>query len=89
MHLISSLTSELPESPMNPHLLSDADVKSFQQGTHCRLQEKLGAHPVTVKGVSGVQFAVWAPNAERSLARAGTQIRKQSFVSLLRLNCWG
>ena len=29
------------------------------------MQEKLGAHPVTVKGVSGVQFAVWAPNAER------------------------
>ena len=40
-------------------------MRLFQQGTHCRLQEKLGAHPVAVKGVSGVQFAVWAPNAER------------------------
>ena len=50
---------------MNPHLLSDADIQMFQQGTHCRLQEKLGAHPVTVEGVAGVQFAVWAPNAER------------------------
>jgi 1,4-alpha-glucan branching enzyme len=64
--IISSPTPEPPEAPaVNPHLLSDADIQMFQQGTHCRLQEKLGAHPVTVKGVSGVQFAVWAPNAER------------------------
>ena len=64
--IISSPTSEPLEAPAaNPHLLSDADIQLFQQGTHCRLQEKLGAHPVTVKGVSGVQFAVWAPNAER------------------------
>lgn len=49
----------------DPQLLSDADIRSFQQGTHCRLQEKLGAHPGRVQGASGVQFAVWAPNAER------------------------
>jgi hypothetical protein len=64
--IISPPTPEPPGAPaVNPHLLSDADVQLFQQGIHCRLQEKLGAHPVTVKGVSGVQFAVWAPNAER------------------------
>ena len=64
--IISSSSTESREAPaMNPHLLSNADMQLFQQGTHCRLQEKLGAHPVTVKGVSGVQFAVWAPNAER------------------------
>ena len=62
----SSPTPKPPEArDVNPHLLSDADVQLFQQGTHCRLQEKLGAHPVTLKGVSGVQFAVWAPNAKR------------------------
>ena len=62
---ISSPAPEPAEAPaVNPHL-SDADIQLFQKGTHCRLQEKLGAHPVTVKGVSGVQFAVWAPNAER------------------------
>ena len=64
--IISSPTPEPPEAPAaNRHRLSDADIQLFQQGTHCRLQEKLGAHPVTLKGVSGVQFAVWAPNAER------------------------
>ena len=46
------------------HLLSEADVRLFQAGTHFRLYEKLGAHPATVAGVPGVQFAVWAPNAE-------------------------
>ena len=44
-----SSTPEPPEAPaVNPHLLSDADVQLFQQGTHCRLQEKLGAHSATV-----------------------------------------
>jgi hypothetical protein len=46
------LTPEPPHaSTANPHLLSDADVQLFQQGTHCRLQEMLNAHPVTLKGV--------------------------------------
>ena len=64
--IISPPTPEPPEAPaVNPHRLSDADIQLFQQWTHCRLQEKLGAHHVTVKGVYGVQFAVWAPNAER------------------------
>ena len=57
--IISPPMPEPSEAPaVNPHLLSDADIALFQQGTHCRLQEKLGAHPVTLKGVSGVQFAV-------------------------------
>src|SRR5579872_5712711 len=64
--IISSTNAESWEAvAVNPHLPSDADIQLFQQGTHCRLQEKLGAHPVAVKGVPGVQFAVWAPNAER------------------------
>jgi hypothetical protein len=63
---ISSPTSApLEVRAVNPHLLSDPDMVLFQKGTHCRLQEKLGAHSVKVKEVSGVQFAVWAPNAER------------------------
>jgi 1,4-alpha-glucan branching enzyme len=63
---VFSATPEPREAPvLNPPFLSDADIQMFQQGTHCRLQDKLGAHPATVKGMSGVQFAVWAPNAER------------------------
>jgi 1,4-alpha-glucan branching enzyme len=45
-------------------LLSDADLYLFNEGTHVRLWEKLGAHPATVDGVAGAYFAVWAPAAE-------------------------
>jgi 1,4-alpha-glucan branching enzyme len=43
----------------------DQDVYLFNEGTHYRLYEKLGAHPATVDGHDGTYFAVWAPNAER------------------------
>jgi 1,4-alpha-glucan branching enzyme len=45
-------------------LLSDQDVYLFNEGTHTRIQDRLGGHPLTVDGVEGVAFAVWAPNAE-------------------------
>jgi 1,4-alpha-glucan branching enzyme len=43
--------------------LTDHDVYLFRQGRHSRLYEKLGAHMMSVKNVTGVHFAVWAPNA--------------------------
>jgi len=45
--------------------LGELDLHLFNEGTHRRLWEKLGAHPMTVDGVAGVAFAVWAPNAQR------------------------
>ncbi|HSF15453.1 MAG TPA: 1,4-alpha-glucan branching protein GlgB [Vicinamibacteria bacterium] len=44
-------------------LLTDVDIHLFNEGTHCRLYEKLGAHPHTADGATGTYFAVWAPNA--------------------------
>jgi len=35
------------------------------EGTHRALYERLGAHPMTLDGVDGVHFAVWAPHARR------------------------
>jgi 1,4-alpha-glucan branching enzyme len=46
-------------------LLSDQDLYLFNEGTHTRLHEKLGAHPMRAGGVDGTYFAVWAPDAER------------------------
>ncbi len=46
-------------------LFTDYDIYLFKQGNHFRLFEKLGAHPMTVEGVSGTYFAVWAPNAKK------------------------
>jgi 1,4-alpha-glucan branching enzyme len=46
-------------------LLSDYDLYLFGEGTLYELYHRLGAHPSEVDGVSGVTFAVWAPNARR------------------------
>ncbi|MGH7678373.1 MAG: 1,4-alpha-glucan branching protein GlgB [Gemmatimonadaceae bacterium] len=45
--------------------LGDMDLHLFNEGTHRRLWEKLGAHPTTFDDVEGVAFAVWAPTAQR------------------------
>jgi 1,4-alpha-glucan branching enzyme len=46
-------------------LLSDHDLYLFNEGSHLRLYDHLGAHPTTVDGIEGTYFAVWAPDAER------------------------
>jgi 1,4-alpha-glucan branching enzyme len=44
--------------------LGDIDLHLFNEGSHLRLYEILGAHLRTIEGISGVSFAVWAPNAK-------------------------
>ncbi len=46
-------------------LLTNDDVYLFNEGSHFRLHDKFGSHPMTVNGVEGTYFAVWAPNADR------------------------
>jgi 1,4-alpha-glucan branching enzyme len=46
-------------------LLTNEDIYLFNEGSHYRLYQKLGAHPMNVDGVDGTCFAVWAPNAEQ------------------------
>jgi 1,4-alpha-glucan branching enzyme len=45
--------------------IGEMDLHLFNEGTHRRLWEKLGAHPATIDGVQGIAFAVWAPTAQR------------------------
>jgi 1,4-alpha-glucan branching enzyme len=45
--------------------LGETDLYLFREGTHLSLPERLGAHVVSVSGVAGVVFVVWAPNANR------------------------
>lgn len=42
--------------------LTDRDIYLFNEGTHQKLQDHLGAHP----GEDGTVFAVWAPDAEQA-----------------------
>ena len=46
-------------------LLTEDDLFLFNEGSHFNLYDKLGSHTITVDGVEGVYFAVWAPDAER------------------------
>ncbi|MBB5572995.1 MULTISPECIES: 1,4-alpha-glucan branching protein GlgB [Rhizobium] len=46
-------------------VLGPMDDYFVREGTHLRLFDKLGAHPLKHEGVQGFHFAVWAPNAQR------------------------
>ncbi len=45
-----------------PPLLTDYDIFLFAQGRNLDIYKKLGAHPRQVDGVTGIHFAIWAPN---------------------------
>ncbi len=45
--------------------IGEQDLHLFNEGTHARIWERLGAHLETHDGKAGVRFAVWAPNAEQ------------------------
>jgi 1,4-alpha-glucan branching enzyme len=46
-------------------LLGDIDLHLFNEGRHFELAHCLGAQTITIDGIAGVRFAVWAPNASR------------------------
>jgi 1,4-alpha-glucan branching enzyme len=46
-----------------PRILGDVDLHLLAEGAHLRAFERLGAHLVTMNGVDGTAFSVWAPNA--------------------------
>jgi 1,4-alpha-glucan branching enzyme len=48
-----------------PSTLSESDLFLFNEGTLERAYRWMGAHPVSVHGVAGVRFCVWAPAARR------------------------
>ncbi len=62
-----AVTTERPKPAVrhDVSLLTEHDIYLFKEGRHTRLYEKLGAHVHRRGRTQGVQFAVWAPNAER------------------------
>src|SRR5262245_61757857 len=69
----SNRSKKWPESPRcSPmSLLSDHDLYLFNEGSHIKLYEQLGAHVRTVNGAEGTNFAVWAPDAEQVFVMGG------------------
>jgi 1,4-alpha-glucan branching enzyme len=55
--------SEMHDPYSVPSLFTDFDRHLFGSGQHWRIYEKMGAHVRTVDDQTGVNFAVWAPNA--------------------------
>ena len=56
-------TRNEPE-PSKVTLLGEEDLYLFNEGSHLRLYEKLGAHPLSTRNQRGTYFAVWAPDAK-------------------------
>ena len=57
--------TEKPAVRWDVTLLTEEDLYLFNEGSHFRLYEKMGAHLITTDdGETGVYFAVWAPDAE-------------------------
>lgn len=66
---------------------TEHDVCLFKEGTHARLSEKLGAHPIAHDGVAGAHFALWAPDAAAvsGIHPIGRAFRKASPAPIPRL----
>ena len=52
-----------PPAPGETSLLTEQDLHLFNEGTHYRIYDKLGAHITMAGGKAGAYFGVWAPNA--------------------------
>ena len=58
-------TQEVSPVRYDVSLLTAEDFYLFNEGSHYRIYEKMGAHLVESKGTRGAVFSVWAPNARR------------------------
>ncbi|MEJ2123042.1 MAG: 1,4-alpha-glucan branching enzyme, partial [Alphaproteobacteria bacterium] len=65
LHLAGDETCDIEDPYRFPSPLGELDLHLIGEGTHERLYDKMGGHVARVLGVSGVHFAVWAPNAFR------------------------
>lgn len=67
--LIITYDNESIEEIYDPYnfkpCINEGDISKFTKGIHYNIYDKLGAHVVKLEQVTGVYFAVWAPNAIR------------------------
>jgi len=63
--MTKSRAGERTQASAPSALITEQDLYLFNEGSHFRLHDRLGAHLATLGGVEGTFFAVWAPNARR------------------------
>ena len=61
---VEAKAREAAEARIREATFTEQDAYLFKEGTHVRLFDRLGAHPMPLGEVSGMRFAVWAPEAE-------------------------
>jgi len=80
------LTEVLVEDPYRfPSSINPDDLYLFHEGSHEQAYKFLGANPMEFKGVTGVRFVVWAPNA-RKVALVGDFNNWDDRVHVMRLH---
>jgi 1,4-alpha-glucan branching enzyme len=65
IHWPGGVTQETEDPYSYGLLLGDVDIYLIAEGRHFELGRVFGAQAMTIGEVSGVRFAVWAPNARR------------------------
>ncbi len=63
--LFDGTTVDLEDPYRFGSTLGDLDLYLLGEGSDLRIYQKLGARIMTLAGVQGTRFAVWAPNASR------------------------
>jgi len=58
-------TTDLDDAYRFPQSLGDVDLYLLGEGSDRQIYNKLGARVISLAGVRGTRFAVWAPNASR------------------------
>ncbi|MDX2411663.1 MAG: 1,4-alpha-glucan branching protein GlgB [Woeseiaceae bacterium] len=58
-------TADIEDAYHFPQSLGDIDLYLLGEGSDRQIYNKLGAHVISLEGVRGARFAVWAPNASR------------------------
>jgi 1,4-alpha-glucan branching enzyme len=64
VHLWNGAVEIVDDAFRFPPILSDFELFLHGEGTHYESYNSLGAHICESLGITGVRFAVWAPNAE-------------------------
>jgi 1,4-alpha-glucan branching enzyme len=58
-------TADIEDPYQFPQSLGDIDLYLLGEGSDLQIYNKLGAQVISLQGVPGTRFAVWAPNASR------------------------